>query len=265
MSNIEPLHRLKVDRLRVEIYNSREEMGRAAAEDLATYIRDLQAKRRDVSGIFAAAPSQNEMLENLIAQRDIDWRQVTGFHMDEYVGIKAGIPQSFAQFLKDRLFRKLPFKDVFYLDCEAELPEMECFRYEMMLKERRMNFVAMGIGENGHIAFNDPPVADFRDQRLVKLVQLDDMCRQQQVNDGCFATFDEVPEMALTLTIPALMSGQKLFCVVPGETKAQAVLDTLTMDEPSVKCPASILRSHEDACLYLDRDSAAKLDLNTLH
>lgn len=261
MSNIKPIACLKVDRLRVEIYRSREEVGRAAAADLSDYMRSLQVKSKEIHGIFAAAPSQNEMLESLIEQDGINWEAVTGFHMDEYVGIEAGISQSFAQFLKDRLFSKLPFKEVQYLNCEAELPEIECFRYEMLLKEQMMDFVAMGIGENGHIAFNDPPVADFNDERLVKLVVLDEMCRQQQVNDGCFTSFDVVPQMALTLTVPALMGGKKLFCVVPGASKAQAVFDTLTIDPINEICPASILRTHSDACLYLDQDSAAKLDL----
>lgn len=244
----------KVDNLRVQVYNNRENMGRAAGARAADIIRELLKSKDEVRAIFAAAPSQNEMLEYLTEQKDIDWQRVVGFHMDEYIGLSPNAPQAFSNFLKERLFSKLPFKRVEYINVAATDAQAECDRYSALLNEKPIDIVCMGIGENGHIAFNDPGEADFNDTKTVKIVTLDEKCRQQQVNDGCFEDISQVPKKALSLTIPALTSPDCIVCTVPAATKAQAVFDTLR-GEITDMCPASILRTHKNAAMFLDTDS----------
>lgn len=176
--------------------------------------------------------------------------------MDEYIGLDQDAPQGFDNFLRDRLFEVANFKSVHYLQGNASDPDDECRRYSALLNSHKIDIVCMGIGENGHIAFNDPHVAHFDDKKLVKVVELDEMCRTQQVNDGCFDSIDQVPTHALTLTIPALMSGDNIFCIVPAKTKAKAVLSTIKGDIEEA-CPASILRNHGNAILYIDSDSGS--------
>ncbi|MEO0331852.1 MAG: glucosamine-6-phosphate deaminase, partial [Bacteroidota bacterium] len=204
--------------------------------------------------IFAAAPSQNEMLEYLAQSDQINWSRITAFHMDEYIGLPVDAPQRFANFLKEKLFDRVTLRAVHLIEGNDN-PTQECQRYADLLVEKPIDIVCLGIGENGHIAFNDPPVADFEDPQMVKVVDLDARCRQQQVNDGCFASLDTVPTQAITLTIPMLMSGKYLYCVVPGSTKREAVDNTLN-GPISTDCPASILRTHQDCQLYLDTESA---------
>lgn len=244
------------DALRVRIYDTREQMGAAAAADIAAAIRRVLARKEHCSMIFAAAPSQNEALAGLTAS-EIDWSRVHAYHMDEYIGLPAGAPQGFANFLRRALFDRVPFGRVCCLDSQGE-PAAEAARYSALLREDPTDIVVMGVGENGHIAFNDPHVADFHDQALVKPVELDQVCRMQQVHDGCFARLEDVPKMAMTLTVPALCRAGEAFCIVPARTKAHAVKEML---EGAVgeHCPASILRRHPCASLYLDRDSASLL------
>ena len=244
------------DLLKVNVYSSRDEMGAAAAADVkAAIIRALDAKE-EINMIFAAAPSQNEVLANLAHDPEIPWGRVNAFHMDEYIGLDKNAPQGFGNFLRDHIFGIAPFKSVNYIRIDAPNAEEECERYSALLRENPVDIVVLGIGENGHIAFNDPPFADFEDKKLVKTVKLDEVCRNQQVNDGCFATINDVPTHALTLTVPALTSGKELYCIVPAKTKARAVNMTVNGDiTPS--CPASILRTHKCATLYLDPDSAS--------
>ena len=175
--------------------------------------------------------------------------------MDEYLGLERGDKRLFQEFLKDRIFSRLSFKNVHYLKPDKDNPADECKRYSGLLREKPVDMIAMGIGENGHIAFNDPPVANFNDPHIVKVVELDEKCRNQQVNDGAFKNINEVPLSALSLTVPALMSGKALFCMVPGQLKAEAVKQALT-GPVETACPASILRTHPNATLYLDRESA---------
>lgn len=248
----------KVDQLRVEAYPTRREMGIAAAADIAKAIRKVLEEKEVCNMIFAAAPSQNEVLTALVADSDIAFERINAFHMDEYCGLEKDAPQRFARFLADAVFDRVPFRSIHYLNDGGTDPEEECSRYGALLLEYPTDIVCLGIGENGHIAFNDPPVADFRDEHLVKQVTLDETCRNQQVHDGCFAGLDLVPTHALTLTIPALFRGRHLFCVVPAKTKAAAVRSTLN-GPVSESCPASILRLHPDAKLYLDADSASLL------
>ena len=239
------------------VYPTREEMGRAAAKDIAEKIRELMKTQPVVRMIFAAAPSQNEVLSAL-ASEDVDFSRIDAFHMDEYIGLPSDAPQGFGSFLRERIFDKVPFRSVHYLGGNAADVEAECVRYSALLDEAPIDIVCMGIGENGHIAFNDPPVADFNDPRRVKAVPLDPVCRMQQVHDGCFTNLDKVPEMALTLTVPALMSARHHFCIVPTKFKAEAVRTTIC-GEIATKCPATALRLAPDARLYLDEDSASLL------
>ncbi|GIO32470.1 MULTISPECIES: glucosamine-6-phosphate deaminase [Paenibacillus] len=242
------------DRLRVRQYAGRDDMGKAAAAEAAEAIRQKLNTQGTVRIVFAAAPSQNEFLEALAAAEGIDWARVTAFHMDEYIGLSTDAPQRFSHFLTTKLFSRVRPGKVHLLDSTAE-PAQECARYAALLREAPLDIVCLGIGENGHIAFNDPPVADFNDPELVKRVKLDDLCREQQVHDGCFAKFEDVPEYAMTLTVPALMSAGQLFCIVPGAAKRRAVRGTL--EGPiTTACPASILRTHADCRMYLDRDSS---------
>ena len=178
--------------------------------------------------------------------------------MDEYIGLSADAPQGFGNFLKNAIFGRAPFKSVNYINISAPDAEKECERYAALLAANPTDIVVMGIGENGHIAFHDPPVADFADKKMVKPVQLDEVCRNQQVNDGCFATLNDVPKTAITLTVPTLFAGDYLFCIVPAKTKANAVRATIE-GEIGEHCPATILRRHASAILYLDGDSSALL------
>lgn len=248
---------LKQDKLVCKIYKTREEMGIAAAEEIHNKISELLSCKEEINMIFAAAPSQNEVLAALVSKTDIEWNRINAFHMDEYIGLSDDAPQKFGTFLKNAIFDKVPFKSVNLINSSASADD-ECRRYSELLKNNPVDIVCLGIGENGHIAFNDPDVADFNDKALVKVVGLDDICRQQQVNDGCFAHIDDVPETALSLTIPALTAGTYMFCVVPAATKANAVNNTIN-GPVSEKCPASILRTHENAILYCDSDSGVHL------
>lgn len=248
----------KIDNLEYRVYDSRYNMGYAASKDVAFTIKKLLNEKDEISIIFAAAPSQNELLQCLVADKTIDFRRVNAFHMDEYVGLNSNAPQAFGQFLRDRLFDKVPFKSVNIINGTADNIESECERYAALLGEAKPDIVCMGIGENGHIAFNDPHVAYFNDKKAVKVVSLDEVCRNQQVNDGCFEDISLVPTHALTLTIPTLIFPDYVFCVVPAPTKANAVY-TLINGKIGEYCPCTILRNHKNAILYTDQDSASRI------
>jgi len=245
-----------VDRLKIRVFPDRGALGAAAGADVAAKIRELQAAKDRIRIIFAAAPSQNEMLATLAKAEGIDWSRITALHMDEYLGLRDAAPQRFGRFLKDHLFDLVHPGQVYLIGSANEI-DIECQRYEEFLAEGPIDIVCLGIGENGHIAFNDPPVADFNDRHKIKAVELDEACRQQQVNDGCFSTLANVPTHALTLTIPTLMAGAHLFCCVPGPTKRAAVQKTLN-DPIATDCPSTILRKHPDCTLYVDQDSYGK-------
>lgn len=248
------------DLLTVNIFETRADMGQAAAKNIKACMLSLLDTRETINMIFAAAPSQNEVLAALVADTDIPWTRVNAFHMDEYVGLSPDAPQGFGHFLKAHIFGLVPFRSIHYINISATDAEAECARYSALLQQYPTDIVVMGIGENGHIAFNDPPVADFNDPLAVKPVVLDDVCRNQQVHDGCFSHIDDVPQRAMTLTVPTLFAGKHLFCIVPAKTKAPAVYATL-YGEISEKCPATILRRHQSAFLYLDGDSSSLLDV----
>lgn len=246
------------DHLKVKIYPTTDQMGQGAARDVAARIADLLSRKAEINMIFAAAPSQSAFLEALIADPGIEWNRINAFHMDEYIGIDITRPQSFANFLSRSIFSRVPFKSVNYINGAAPDVEKECERYAHLLDEHPVDIVCLGIGENGHIAFNDPAVADFHDPKAVKTVAMDEICRGQQVKEKCFPTLDEVPKHAITLTVPALVRADWMFCVVPFVHKAPAVKQMLE-GEISEQCPASILRKKENSCLYLNEDSSSLL------
>lgn len=249
---------LRVSNLQVLKYEDRTAMGEAAAGMVCQKINELLNRQLFVNMIFAAAPSQNEFLAALIENETIDWRRVNAFHMDEYISLPENDPRTFSSFLKEKIFGKLPFHTVNYINGGATEPDAECKRYAELLTKYPTDIVCMGIGENGHIAFNDPHVADFNDPLKVKIVSLDAECRQQQVNDKCFDLLNEVPTHAITLTVPTLIAGTYIYSMVPGAKKAKAVYNTL-YGEINEKCPATILRRHENAVLFIDKDSGAFL------
>lgn len=248
----------RYDQLHVEIHSNRAAMGVAAAGRASAILRQAIAENGCARIVLASAPSQDELLASLTSSPDIDWSKVTIFHMDEYVGLPADHPASFRNYQSRHVLSRVHPAAFHGLRGEDLDPFAECHRYARLLAQAPIDLVCMGIGENGHIAFNDPPFADFHDKPSVKVVVLDEACRQQQVNDRCFPDLDSVPRRAITLTCPALMAGKAIVCVVPGPRKAVAVGSTL-YDPVSTDCPATILRSHPDAVLYLDSASASLL------
>lgn len=246
------------DKLTVKIFDNRKLMGEAVAAAVSECINNLLSQQPFVNIIFGAAPSQNEFFESLL-KKEINWSRLNAFHMDEYLNLAADAPQGFGNFLKERLFDLAPFNTVNYIHGNVEDYEAECKRYSALLMEFQTDVVCLGIGENTHLAFNDPHVADENDPYLVKRVDLDEACRTQQVNDGCFKHIDEVPTHALTLTLPALLKAPYAFCTVPAEKKAKAVYHTLN-EEISDNFPATLLRKHEHAVLFLDNQSSAQIN-----
>lgn len=250
--------RFRVGNLNVYVYESRPALGAAAATAVASEIQSQIGRQGYAVGIFASAPSQNEFLSELIKTSNIDWSRLSAFHLDEYLGMDDRASQSFRRFLIDRLVDKVPIRQFNGLRGEAEDASAECIRYAKLLAENPPGLAILGIGENGHLAFIDPPFCNFNDPEAVKIVELDEVCREQQVHDGAFGKIDDVPRQALSLTIPTIMARPKLFAIVPGAAKRQAIKDTL--EGPiATSCPASILRTHNDAHLFIDRDSASLL------
>lgn len=250
---------LRKEKLHIRICDNRRTLGRDAAQSAAQAIGRLLSQKEEINILFAAAPSQNEFLAAL-QKYELPWQRIHALHMDEYVGLKTDAPQRFGNFLKEHIFAAIPFKSVNYIFKDGATPEEICHSYQQILQEHPLDIVFMGIGENGHIAFNDPHVARFDDLQTVKIVTLDDICRMQQVHDGCFSGIDEVPRQAITVTIPVMLKAAVIFCMVPGKPKANAVKNTL-YGPVSTTCPASILRTHPNATLYCDWDSASLLSI----
>jgi glucosamine-6-phosphate deaminase len=242
--------------MNVHIATNRQEMGRKAAADIAVAIRTAQQGKSHLRMIFAAAPSQSEMLSALRLETGIYWQGITAFHMDEYIGLAPEAPQRFGNWLRHEFFDHVPMSSYHLIEPGTD-PDAACREYAFRLAEAPIDFVLLGIGTNAHIAFNDPP-ADLEDPLAVKVVELDKICRQQQVDDECFATLNDVPHKAITLTVPSLLQGEQLFCSIPGEHKAAAV--RAMMEAPvSGRVPASALREHPCCSVYLDPDSSSLL------
>ena len=248
---------LQVDNLNISVYQDSKVMGDAAADFVAESLHKTIAEKSYANLILATGASQFSFLEAL-KERKIDWQKITVFHLDEYKGISDQHPASFRKYLKDRILDEVAPKKIYFLNGDADNLDREMNDYAEQLKKHPIDIACIGIGENGHIAFNDPPVADFNDPKLVKLVTLDDDCRNQQLGEGWFPTFEDVPKEALTLTIPAIMSSQTISCVVPDERKAKAIYNTMYA-EIETTCPATILRTHSNTRLFLDHASASKI------
>jgi glucosamine-6-phosphate deaminase len=253
--------RFNAGTIKLEIHANKQEVGAAAAQAAADELRRLGQLESSFGVIFATGASQIETLDALTSIPGLPWDHVQGFHMDEYVNLDEIHKASFRRYLRERLTQRVAMERFFEMDGNAE--DIESFGDEYM---RALNLAdpqlcLLGIGENGHLAFNDPPEADFDDPRQIKVVTLDDACRQQQVSEGWFGSREEVPKQALTLTIPTLFRVPKLIVSVPGSSKADAVRRTL--EEPvSTNCPSTLLREHPDVTIYLDEDSAAELNVN---
>ena len=243
--------------MNIRIAHDSDALGSAAARDIAAAIRLGLQHADTVRIIFAAAPSQSAMLRHLRTEPGIEWHRVIAFHMDEYIGLPMDAPQRFAHWLQQEFFAHVPVR-AFHPMEPVDDPDAACLRYAKLLLLAPVDLVLLGIGTNAHLAFNDPP-ADLNDPATVKLVTLDRMCREQQVFDGCFPDLDAVPTQAMTLTVPALLAGRKLFCCIPGAHKRDAVRAML--HEPvSGLVPATALRTHSDCRVYLDESSAALIE-----
>jgi glucosamine-6-phosphate deaminase len=251
------IRKLEAGSLKLEVHDTAAAAGEAAARATAEAIRQASGTGK-LGVIFATGNSQVGTLRALTSMGDIPWPAITGFHLDEYVGISAQHPASFRRYLRSRLTERVPIGKFYEIDGSAADLMATKREYARLLKEAAPQIGLVGIGENGHLAFNDPHEANFSDPEMIRVVRLDKACRQQQVGEGWFATLDDVPQQALTLTIPTLLSVPKLIVSVPGRRKAQSVRRTLE-DPISTACPSTILRTHPDATLYLDGESAAEL------
>lgn len=252
---------LSAPSLRLAIHADRAQMGAAAAHEVQAEIARVVAQKGRARIVMACAPSQSDYyraLVELARQTPEVWRRVEVFHMDDYVGLSASHPQSFRYYLRRHFLDHVAVEAFNPLCGEAPDPHAEARRYGELLAAAPIDVISLGIGENGHIAFNDPPVADFDDPHLIKVVELDEACRNQQVNDGCFPTFNDVPKHAFTLTVSVFRRARRLSIHVPGPRKADAVKATL--EGPiATTCPASILRLHPEATLHVDTASAQLL------
>jgi glucosamine-6-phosphate deaminase len=253
------LKHLSVGGLKLEIHDDKRAAGEAAARAAAQALKQLEQAQNEIGVIFATGASQLETLHALTSIADLPWRKVHGFHLDEYVGIAANHPASFRRYLRENLTERVPMAEFFEIDGSTADLDRVRQDYVQKLHEADPQLCLLGIGENGHLAFNDPPEADFHDPEAMKVVTLDGACRQQQLAEGWFKKIEDVPQRALTLTIPTMLQVPKLIVSVPGLRKAQSVRRTLE-DRISTACPATILRTHPDVTLYLDRESASALN-----
>ena len=249
---------LQIDSLPVRVYQTQADLARDVARIAHERLSEVLAGKGSAVAILATGNSQIKFLEQLIALGGIDWSRVTLFHMDEYLGIDTNHSASFRRYMRERVEQRVKPGAFHYIEGDAALPLDECARYAGLLAAQPIDLCCLGIGENGHLAFNDPPVADFNDPHKVKLVQLDLACREQQVNEGHFPNIAAVPQYAFTLTIPMLCSAEKMLCIAPEKRKANAVFQALRKPI-STACPASILRKQPHATLFLDADSASLL------
>ena len=243
---------------KLSVFSTRLAMGKAAAKDAGEQMIKLLSEKPSISCLFAAAPSQQEFLDALAVYPGIDWQRVIAFQMDDYIGLPSDSEASFAYFLKNAIFDKLPFGAVHLMKDYFETPD-PIAAYTALIKKHPIDIVFMGIGENGHIAFNDPGIADFNDPHDMKIVELDNKSRQQQVNDGCFPDIDSVPKCAYTITIPPMVKAKLRYCIVPHHLKAPAVKAAL--EGPITEdCPASILQKTPNTYMYIDEEAAKLLE-----
>jgi glucosamine-6-phosphate deaminase len=245
------------DKTQIKIYDHEIEMANTAGNFVAQHLHNSIREKGKANLIVGTGTSQIRFLEAL-SKRSLDWEKITVFHLDEYIGISPNHPASFRKYLRDRFINIVQPGKAYFLNGDADDLQAEIERYQKLLKGNPIDIACIGIGENGHIAFNDPPTADFDDPKCIKVVVLDEACRMQQVGEGWFDKMEDVPTRALTLTIPTILESNAICCVVPDQRKAEAVQKTL-YGPISTECPASILRNHPNAILFLDKYSSCKL------
>jgi glucosamine-6-phosphate deaminase len=253
-----PAREFTVDALPVKVFADRPTLAQYAANQVHAYLHRKISEQGSAAAILATGNSQIEFLQKLVAMPGIDWKKVTLFHMDEYLGMTADHKASFRRYLRERVETLVQPGAFHYIRGDAPLPLDEIERYDQLLQAQPIDLCCMGVGENGHLAFNDPPVADFRDKHLLKIVQLDDACKMQQVREGHFPSLEAVNPYAYTLSIPALFKAKKIVCIAP-ETRKAAAIKAALHGEITTQCPASGLRTQSHAVLLLDKDSASQL------
>jgi len=252
----EPTRVFKAGAMNVRVFADEPSLATDAARAAQGILQNAISRQGCAAAILATGNSQLQFLEQLVKIGGVDWSRVTLFHMDEYLGLSADHPASFRTYMRERVASALKPRTFHYMEGDAMEPIAECERYANLIAAQPIDLCCLGIGENGHLAFNDPPVADFKDPKPAKIVKLDLACRQQQAGEGHFPNIDAVPQYALTLTIPALCSAKSMLCIVPEKRKAQAVKDSLNGPIGTV-CPGSFLREQAHCTLYLDADSAS--------
>ena len=244
--------------MKIKVFKTKHSMGKAAAEEAARILTDTIKEKGEATFIAATGASQFEFLENLTSIPSIDWSKTTMFHLDEYVGLPETHPASFRKYLKERFINKVHPGNVHLINGDAENPELECERLGKIIKQKEIDVAFVGIGENGHLAFNDPP-ADFDTEKAYLVVELDNACRRQQLGEGWFKSLDEIPRQAISMSIKQIMKSKNIICTVPDSRKAQAVKDCFGDQNISPEHPASILKNHESVFLFLDKDSTKLL------
>lgn len=243
--------------MRVEVFDSKREMGGAAARDAAEAIRGAIAARGEARVVAATGASQFEFLDALAREEGLAWGKVTFFHLDEYTGLPESHPASFRRYLRERLASRVRPGAFHFINGEAPDPHEECRRLGELISQGEVDVAFVGIGENGHLAFNDPP-ADFETEEPYIVVKLDEACRRQQVGEGWFKGLEEVPRRAISMSIRQILKARRVICAVPDRRKAAAVRDCLELEVSPLR-PASALQRHEGATIYLDRESASLL------
>lgn len=244
--------------MNIKIFKTKESMGKAAAEKAAEILKDAIDKKGEANFVIATGASQFEFLENLTRITSIDWGKTTMFHLDEHVGLSENHPASFRRYLKDRFISKVYPGHIHLIEGDAEDPEKECERLNGIISQKEIDVAFVGIGENGHLAFNDPP-ADFNTEKPYIIVELDDACRRQQLGEGWFRSVDDVPKQAISISVKQIMKSKHIICTVPDKRKAKAVKNCFKGDEISPDCPASILKKHKNCFVFFDEESSIYL------
>lgn len=252
---------LDVENLSVYVFDNDIQMGQAASDVVIKKLKDTIQDKGEASMILATGASQFRFLESLRENTEILWSKVNVFHLDEYINLSEEHPASFRKYLYDRIINYIQPKNFYALQGDAKDLNAEIERYEDLLMRHDIDVACIGIGENGHIAFNEPLVSDFNDPNLVKIIELDEMSRMQQLNEGWFNSLEEVPQQALSLTIPAIMKSKYISCFVPDKRKSEAVHQTLS-GPVNNECPATILRRHPDSVLFLDTNAACLINID---
>lgn len=244
--------------MKINILDSKEELGEAAAKKAADLLKETIQKKGRVNFVAATGASQFEFLAHLTTDKSIDWSKTSMFHLDEYVGLAETHPASFRKYLKDRFISKTHPGKVYLIEGDALDPQQECERLNQIIRQLEIGVSFVGIGENGHLAFNDPP-ADFEIENPYIVVTLDEVCRKQQLGEGWFKNLDEVPKRAISMSVKQIMKSKNIICTVPDRRKAEAVKNCFTDDEVSPNYPASILKKHDNCFVFLDNQSSIYL------